>query len=458
MTTAKYSAYKPSGVEWLGEVPSHWCIDRLKASITLCRNGIWGDEPQGDENDIACVRVADFDRTRLRVELDEPTIRNVTEKERTGRILSRGELLLEKSGGGENQPVGCVVLYDDPRPAVCSNFVARVAPAPDQNSSYWRYVHAAAYSIRLTVGSINQTSGIQNLDQARYFNEYAAFPPPAEQRAIAAFLDRETAKIDALVDEQKRLIELLKEKRQAVISQAVTKGLDPNVPMKESGAEWLGKVPAHWRPMPIRLAARLESGHTPSRSRPDWWVDCTVPWFTLADVWQIRNGGADVVFETKEKVSELGLANSSARLLPRGTVMLSRTASVGFSAIMGVDMATTQDFANWVCGKELVPEFLLCVFRSMSSEFRRLMMGSTHNTIYMPDIQAFRFALPPIEEQHAIVEFVSQATASIDALTIEAELGVDLLLERRAALISAAVTGKIDVRNAAVKEGPSDVN
>lgn len=446
MSTMRYEHYKDSEVEWLGKVPSHWRVDRLKASIQTCRNGIWGEEALGDENDIPCVRVADFDRRRLRVELSEPTIRNVTEKERAGRVLRKGDLLLEKSGGGENQPVGCVVLYDDPRSAVCSNFVARMVAATGQNSSYWRYVHAAAYAIRLTIGSINQTSGIQNLDQDRYFNEYAAFPPQAEQAAIAAFLDREAGKIDALVEEQRCLIDLLKEKRQAVISRAVTKGLNPNVPMKDSRVEWLGKVPAHWTPMPIRLAARLESGHTPSRSRPDWWVDCTVPWFTLADVWQIRSGGADVVYETKEMVSELGLANSSARLLPKGTVMLSRTASVGFSAIMGVDMATTQDFANWVCGEALLPEFLLCVFRSMSGEFRRLMMGSTHNTIYMPDIQAFRFALPPIEEQRAIVAYVRQVTDSFDALTTEAHRGVDLLLERRAALIAAAVTGKIDVR------------
>jgi type I restriction enzyme S subunit len=168
----------------------------------------------------------------------------------------------------------------------------------------------------------------------------------------------------------------------------------------------------------------------------------------LADVWQIRQG-ADVIYETEEKVSELGLANSSARRLPKGTVMLSRTASVGFSAIMGIDMATTQDFANWVCGDKVLPEFLLCVFRSMSGEFRRLMMGSTHNTIYMPDIQALRFALPPIPEQRNIVEHVRKAVASFDGLTNEAQRGVDLLTERRSALISAAVTGKIDVRGLA---------
>jgi type I restriction enzyme S subunit len=209
---------------------------------------------------------------------------------------------------------------------------------------------------------------------------------------------------------------------------------------KNSGREWLGHVPSRWKVMPIRLAARLESGHTPSRSRPDWWEDCTVPWFTLADVSQIRQGGLDVIFDTKEKVSELGLLNSSARRLPPGTVMLSRTASVGFAAIMGVEMATTQDFANWVCGPSLRPRFLLQVFRAMQGEFARLMMGSTHNTIYMPDIAGLRFALPPLEEQDAIVEFVAGETAKIDALIAEQEKLIALLAEKRQATISRAVT------------------
>src|SRR5690606_7324647 len=153
------------------------------------------------------------------------------------------------------------------------------------------------------------------------------------------FLDRETTKIDALIAEQRRLIELLKEKRHAAISHAVTKGLNPNAPMKDSGIEWLGEVPEHWEVMPIRYAARLESGHTPSRSRPDWWTDCTTPWISLSDIWQVRYGNILFITDTKEKVSQLGLDNSAARLLPKGTVILSRTASVGFSAIMGTDMA-----------------------------------------------------------------------------------------------------------------------
>jgi type I restriction enzyme, S subunit len=197
----------------------------------------------------------------------------------------------------------------------------------------------AAAKLGVFVGSEGKST-IAHLTAETLRRYQFGFPPFDEQLGIAAFLNREAAKINALVDEQTRLIELLREKRQAVISHAVTKGLDPNAPLKDSGVKWLGEVPEHWTVIPIRKVAKLESGHTASRSCPEYWDNCTVPWFTLADVWQIREARHDYVTQTKELVSENGLANSSARLLPKGTVILSRTASVGHSAIMGVDMAT----------------------------------------------------------------------------------------------------------------------
>lgn len=209
---------------------------------------------------------------------------------------------------------------------------------------------------------------------------------------------------------------------------------------RDSGHDWVGPVPAHWQVIPIRRVARLESGHTPSRLHPEYWKNCTVPWFSLADVWQIREQGRTYIYETNEKVSELGLANSAARVLPRRTVMLSRTASVGFSAIMGVDMATTQDFANWICGPRLLPEFLLYVLRSMQREFVRLKMGSTHNTIYMPDIQSLRLALPPMSEQEGIVRLLDRETAKIDALVGEQRRLIGLLKGKRQAFIAEVVT------------------
>ena len=213
---------------------------------------------------------------------------------------------------------------------------------------------------------------------------------------------------------------------------------------KDSGVEWLGEVPAHWKVGKIRYFARLESGHTPSRNKPEYWENCTVPWFSLSDVWQIRSGEATEVFDTSEKVSELGLKNSSARILPKGTVMLSRTASVGFSAIMGRAMATTQDFANWVCGDELFAKYLLFCFRGMDREFAKLMRGSTHKTIYMPDIAELTCAVPPLEEQKDIVSSLGFEVRKIDALIEEQQRLIELLKEKRQAVISHAVTKGLD--------------
>ncbi|WP_404959600.1 restriction endonuclease subunit S [Streptomyces sp. 147326] len=174
-------------------------------------------------------------------------------------------------------------------------------------------------------------------------------------------------------------------------------------------APWL--VHSRWPTAPIRLVARLGSGHTPSRSVPEYWENCTVPWITLADVWQLRTGNVSVISETKEKVSSLGLAHSAAVEHPAGTVILSRTASVGFSAIMGTSMATSQDFATWICGPRLDPRFLLHALRGMSPDLKRVATGSTHKTIYMPDIEQLRVPLPPLDEQRRIADFLDAETA-----------------------------------------------
>lgn len=166
----------------------------------------------------------------------------------------------------------------------------------------------------------------------------------------------------------------------------------------------------------IRKVARLGTGHTPSRSVDAYWdpSECTIPWLTLADVWQLRDGSVSVVHDTKEKISPLGLANSAAVRHPAGTVAFSRTASVGFSCILGVDMATSQDFVTWTCGPQLDPRYLLWVLRGEREDILRRTQGSTHKTIYMPDIEQLTIPLPPLDEQRRIVRYLDRETARID--------------------------------------------
>ncbi len=312
-----------------------------------------------------------------------------------------------------------------------------------------RYLHHLLRSPSYVAEYASLSHGIRvNQWDMRFedFRDVLALRPPVEvQRRIADRIDAETARIDALIDRKQRFIDLLLEKRTAVITHAVTKGLDADVQMKDSGVGWIGDIPAHWDAVRIKQVARLESGHTPSRQHPEYWVDCTVPWITTSEVWQVRDGRAEYITETKERVSDLGLANSSARKLPAGTVVLSRTASVGFSAIMPEEMATSQDFADWVPGPRVTSEYLLYVFRSMRREFDRLMMGSTHQTIYMPDIQKLEMPLPPRDEQRAIVDCIRREASAIDALVDKTRWTIELLREYRTALISAAVTGQIDI-------------
>ncbi|GGQ07406.1 restriction endonuclease subunit S [Streptosporangium pseudovulgare] len=204
-------------------------------------------------------------------------------------------------------------------------------------------------------------------------------------------------------------------------------------------APWLAR--SKWPTVPIRYVAKLGTGHTPSRQHPEYWEDCTIPWITLADVWQLRDGTRDTVVETKEKISRLGLANSAAVLHPAGTVILSRTASVGFSAIMGQDMATSQDFATWICGPKIEPRYLLHALRAMAPDLRRVAAGSTHKTIYMPDIEQLRIPLPSVEEQRRIVDFLGVEIPRIQRILSARRRQIDLIEERCLARAFDAIRG-----------------
>jgi type I restriction enzyme S subunit len=446
MSFPRYPKYKDSGIDWLGEVPEHWHLDRLKRSTSSCKNGVWGDEPQQDENDIPCVRVADFDRQRLRVELSDPTIRNIPESDRLGRVLQQRDLLLEKSGGGELQPVGCVVLYDDPRPAVCSNFVARVRVGEGMDSSFWRYFQAAAYAIRLNTRSIKQTSGIQNLDQQQYFDERATFPPSSEQTAIATFLDRETAKIDGLVAEQQRLIELLREKRQAVISHAVTKGLNPHAPMEPSGIEWLGEMPENWETRTIAKAStKITNGYVgPTR---DILVESGIPYIQATHIKGGRINFDDEYFVTQE------WSNSHAKsILAEGDVLIVQTgAGTGDVALVSKNEVGFNCHALIIIAPDkslLQGTFLSAVLQSTygQEKLSSIQTGAMHPHLNCGEVKFVEIPLPSLAEQAEIVACIRDASDRFEELIVEAQRAIDLLQERRTALISAAVTGKIDVR------------
>jgi type I restriction enzyme S subunit len=276
-------------------------------------------------------------------------------------------------------------------------------------------------------------------------------PPLDELQTINLFLDRETAKIDALIAEQERLIALLKEKRQAVISHAVTKGLDPNASMRDSGIKWLGEVPAHWEIRPLKHLVSCASGGTPSKDNPAYW-NGDLPWASAKDL------KADVLKDTADHISEWAIRDGVANLEPSGSVlvlvrgmMLARTFPV---VLTKVPMAINQDLKALRGGRDLQSEFLAWHLRGTEPESLSRIDEAGHGTkaLRMEAWTSLRLCVPPRREQDAIAALLDLETANIDELCAEAEAAISLLQERRSALISAAVTGKIDVRKLAPAE------
>ena len=439
-----YPETRDSGVDWLGAIPAHWSIGRLKFLCESIQTGPFGSQLHAEEyiqGGIPVINPSHVVNGQL-VPDEVITVDQETWKRLERHHLRKGDVVFARRG----EMGRCGLVSTAQEGWICSTGSLRVRLDTITAFPPFINIFLSLKDVKewLELNSVGST--LDNLNTAIVGNIVLAVPPLPEQHAIAAFLDRETAELDALIAKKRELIATLHEQRSAIISHAVTKGLNPDVPMKDSGIEWIGDIPAHWESPKLKWVARLESGHTPSRQVPEYWVNCTIPWVSLADVGRFRDDHTEVIQDTGEMISELGLANSAARLLPTETVILSRTASVGFSVILGKPMATTQDFVNWICSEYLYPPYLLYCFRAMRSELARLTMGSTHQTIYMPDVARFAVPLPPLEEQTAIVEHIRSEKRHIDELIAKTEGTISHLQEYRAALISAAVTGKIDVR------------
>lgn len=422
-----------SGVPWLGRVPAGWKTKPLWSLFERIK-----DVDHPEERMLSVFR-----EFGVVAKDSHDNINKTAENRSIYQLVHPGWLVANRMKAWQGS-VGISSL----RGIVSGHYIC-FAPRHNEDHRYLNWLlRSTAYSNGYAVLSRGVRIGQAEIDNDEFRLMPILLPPCEEQRAISDYLDHETAQIDALISKQEQLIATLIERRQALLERVVSHGLH-DVPLKPSTLFWTSAVPEHWQVANIRRFAQMKTGHTPSRSMPDYWVNATIPWFTLADVWQLRDGTRTYVSETASLISELGLKNSSAELLPAGTVMLSRTASVGFAGIMSRPMATSQDFWNWVCGPDLLPEYLVNVFRAMRSEFSSLMTGSTHKTIYQPVAASIRVPVPPLDEQRRIVAHLEEQTTKIDTLIAKAERFIELSKERRAALITAAVTGQIDVRTSA---------
>jgi type I restriction enzyme S subunit len=367
-------------------------------------------------------------------------------------MLSSGDLLIEKSGGGDQQPVGRLVKFDHYVDAVCSNFLAHIVPKNGYNSNYLVYLHATLYTIGLNVRSIKQTTGIQNLDSRMYFGETVAFPPLPEQAAIARFLDYMDQRIRRVIRARQRRIKLLEEYKQALIHQAVTGQIDvrtgqPYPAYKDSGVEWLGQVPAHWEVRRLGSVTQILNGATPSTSKSEYW-DGSIVWITPDDLGKLKSRYID---NSSRAITSEGYTACGTTLAPAGSIAMSTRAPIGHLGILRVAACVNQGCRLLVPQPTTVTEYLYYSLVVGRPNLEVLGQGSTFMELSRAKLGAFSIPCPPLPEQTAIVEYLDAQTANIDAAIEASGREIDLLREYRTRLISDVVTGKVDVREVAAQ-------
>jgi type I restriction enzyme, S subunit len=434
MSLPRYPEYKDSRVEWLGDVPAHWTITRIQDVANVVNGYPFDARLFETEIGYPLIRIRDLDssETVTRYNGDFVEEAAVTSDDvligmdgdfNVGRWLGDGLALL-------NQRMCCIRT---------------------ERSNLATMLRYALPTPLKAINDITYATTVKHLSSFQVQKLRIALPrDESELSAIATFLERETGKIDSLIAEQEMLLTLLAEKRQATISHAVTKGLNPEAPMKDFGVEWLGEMPAHWNVLRVKDVSQLESGHTPSKQFPEYWENCEIPWVSLNDSKYLAAN--DFISDTAVRINELGMANSSARLLPAESVVFTRDATIGLAAITTRPMAVSQHLIAWCPTGKMAPKYLLRVFNAMKNHLDSYTFGATIKTIGMGDVKTLTTPVPPLQEQLKIVEFLDTKLSQIDGLTYEATRAINLLKERRSALISAAVTGKIDVRHLANQE------
>ncbi len=442
MSFPRYPEYKDSGVEWLGAVPGHWLVIPLKRDIEFVTSGARGwAENYADDGDLF-LRIGNLTRDSIRLDLSDTqrvVVPDGAEVDRTQ--VQAGDILFSITaylGSVAVVPAGLGRAF-------VSQHVALVRPSKKHCLSEWLAYVAISYVGKTHLETTGYGGTKVQLSLADVTSLPMVVPPIDEQTALVEFLDRETAKIDALVAEQERLIALLQEKRQAVISHAVTKGLDPNVPMKDSGVEWLGEVPGHWEVGALSYLSTIETGSTPDRNDDRYW-NGSIPWLKTGEInWA-------PIREAEEFITEEGLANSAAKLSPAGTMLMAmygQGVTRGRVALLEIEAAYNQACAAITFCPRIRSTFGRYFFMAAYDHIREGGNETSQMNLSAGLIAKFRMTIPPIDEQTKIVNRLDAELAKLDVLSGEAELAITLLQERRTALISAAVTGQIDVRGLA---------
>ena len=448
MKLPAYPHYKPSGIEWLGDVPGHWEVKRLKYSASINDEALPETTDPGFE--ISYVDISSVDPSTGIIAAENMVFERAPSRAR--RMVRDGDTII--STVRTYLRAIAPIQHTEPNTIVSTGF-AVVRPRKISSAFLSYTLRESGLVDAIMARSVGVSYPAVNASEIGILP--IPLPTEEEQHAIADFLDRETAKIDTLVAKKRTLIERLKEKRTALISRTVTcglppdaakkAGLDPHPKLKPSGIDWLGDVPEHWELKPLGRLVKFAGGATPDKGRPEYW-DGDIPWVSPKDMKYMR------IADVPDHVSTEGLNNSPLALLPAKSVLIVvRGMILAHSfpvAITDASVTINQDMKALTVGKRVDAEFLLWLLTGIARVFVALADESAHGTRKLESEIVARVCLPvpPTNEQTAIADFLDRETAKLDAMVTKIETAIERLREYRTALITAAVTGKIDVRGA----------
>lgn len=429
-----YEEYKKVDLSWIDKIPSHWEMNKIKYKFDLVK------EPSTDK---------------------DPTVLSLTQKGIKIRDIELNEGQLAKSYEGYNtveKGYICLNPMDLESGAaskseyhgVISNAYFTIRPKGfDINSDFYskyfnlHYKKKIFYGFGKGVGRPEGSGGRWTLNRETFTNFPILSPPKEEQDKIADFLDHNLAKIDKFVELTERQIALLKEQKEIIINDAVTKGIDKNVEYKDSGIDWIGDIPEHWEVTRVKYISKILNGGTPNSSISEFW-NGDIFWVTPKDLSKVSK----YIYSSDRKITKEGYKNCSTSLIPKNNIIMATRAPIGNIKINKIETTINQGCKAILVDKNLIDlNYLYFLLNNYLEELQLLGNGATFVELSTSNLSQFKINIPPKKEQKEIVDYIEKETSKIDRTIELYKSQIELIKEYRTSLIASAVTGKIDVRD-----------
>lgn len=440
MRNNKYQSYIDSKVEWIGEIPSSWHLARIKEVSTIFGRIGFRGYTQEDivDHEEGAITVSPSNMKNGNLDFSKSTYISWEKYHESPEIkLESGDIIMVKTGS----TIGKVSLarsIDYPSTINPQLMIYKNIKCHEPFLFY--YLWSANFQSIIPLHNTGST--IPTMTQEAIGRLPVVLPSEMEQQSIANFLDKEVSRLDTLIEKKQQFIERLKEKRLAVITNAVTKGIDPSVELKPSGIEWIDVIPKNWSTGKLKWYTNIYSGGTPDKSIDEYWEEGTVPWINSGAVNQ------RLITEASTYITQEAFLKSSAKWIPKGSLVMALAGqgkTKGMAAQLDIDTTCNQSMAAIVFKKNLLPRYIMYWMEINYQNIRNLAGGDQRDGLNLEMIGSIQCIIPTMEEQKSIVVYIDEEDIKVNKLISKTAKAIDKLQEYKTALISAAVTGKIKV-------------